>query len=1587
MASKKENRKNKAFLKFQYNMARIRRLKEKKENKKITDQKRLYIMQQSVMKDVSTRLFGDTTSEEYQKSSFLDQVGQEREAYLQTPEGNEGQKAVNRIAELEKQKRDVEERIKKGSFLYSKEGLQAEKRSIEKDLKELREKGAVTKPKERTTFQDVQNLQDYSKIGNVVSNEKVLTPEVAAKNKYIIKNIGKSGIQSLPKQVGPLHVRNPVARISEGLIADMMQRDPSLERLKRYGYDEAYFKTNVPILGEVEAATLGGSLLSFLNPGSTTNFLFKSGSKVAGKLTAKTALGQSKKLLPRAMNSTLKNVAGTSLSELERSTRNYVQGELDLTGENISQSAKEWAINTAVGVAFNAAIEGGVTGVKGLANKVKAKKTASTRTTELVTDETISTSGSKKKRPDYVTTVDEANVKTLKRPDELPRIKKQQKIKSKKTITKIPSEKEIKKVKETKPLTLEERTTKQQSKKYTTKIPEKVLKSKESFDKYYGLDKDITKADQIKTISKIQEDIGSRIIQKSGAKDIKGVVDYYKGKYKLPYEFKINKSLRSDKSFARLPAKNYKKGDVVTIKVNPNKSINQQIGAIRHELEHLIDYNKSGKYGKDITSVGGTFRQSYGGKGHHLQYDFFEPDYLRKAMLKDFEKGRLKITGEKVKTTEAPKMEQKTVSKKVEVTEQQKTVESKKVTTQTQKTTSKTQKTTTQQKSIDKNKAKKSKHFKTVRDASTTNKEFKKHLESIKGPEYERYNMKEEWSKAKQRLSSNNPDELLKKLENKKDWTYQDTADAMVLHDYYAKQGSKKNATSALFELSLKLTEQGQSIKMADMWKKQDTSSVLRKAQSVKANRFMDQKSIAKEKTLKAQIEKIQTTIKELEAKKKPNENNVELNSRILNVKNVLKKKKTKLEKIQDKIKKSKEQSKLTEEEYNFIEERFNNYKSKEFYDNNYNKKLKQLTKGNIKNAKPSDVIIATEHAERESIKELTRGIRKITNLDEPTFRDKFRGFQLLNMLQLAKSAAKNIISTQVFHLGDIHIRENSYAPIVDYIQASIRTKSLTLPITNPAMAGRTTIFAPITKTKAYYKGLFKGFRDVGRDLYDSWKMKEWIDTNPLKDHMELGRKDLLRYKYKPTKIPFTNTEIKLINKVNKFREKFQIANNLFHVVTTMLSDRPSGMAAMELRLAELKKIHKTKTVTPDMMENAILYALDKTFQNQSAIAQKFNSFRKSIPFVSDVVMPLSYTPGNLLDKVVDYTPLQLTKHMKQLVPEYREAVDPKLLTDRLSRLFTGVTISAITIGLYQNDMIVGKLAPYNTKEGKYQRAKGMKEWSIKNPFNDEYIQFDWLSPSGNVMAATLSTYDAFKNDKSKLQILEQAISTTSNTVLSQSSLQGLMKLFSGYKGDGVLKTLSESTLQGEPALLKAFADISDKYERSTKDDSILITTKNKLISNIPGKREELGKIYNIFGEPIETKHWTAVLFNPLAGDKIKEDATTKEIDSLYEWAVKAVKDKELKPSYKSAMFPMLPEDIVKYNDGWDEIEFELKNSNDKSEWAGMLGKAQKQAADNIIDDLYNYSNEEKIIELKKAYSEAKKEAAYEFLNKKGLID
>jgi len=1085
-----------------------------------------------------------------------------------------------------------------------------------------------------------------------------------------------------------------------------------------------------------------------------------------------------------------------------------------------------------------------------------------------------------------------------------------------KTIQKSKTKSALKKINKLKPLAGEaaEQETKKEVKGF----------AKAEWNKKYGLDEDLSKLSRTERIKKTKaathkllDDTGDRIIKKVGSDKPDDILNYYKTKYNITEKLTLKPSLKQ--GYAKIS-----KGRQV-ISYNPNMPKNRTVGAIRHEIEHFLDSKKYGFEGterkmlKGYKSVDELYRQP----GHHKYYDYFESDYLRKAMAKD-----AIASGETVP---------KSIIEELGLAGYKPPPES--------------------LQPVFGPKGNISKFQMTVREASTTTSKFKGYLEKQVPKEYQARINQQDWDSAVNSVNDNASDVWTKVRSKKGNLTAEDSHQMMALIELHERSGNYAAATEVLDHLTTKATESGQFIQALSVWERRTPEGMLKYASTKISNAFKTTQKGQKLETVSKEVKDLRSTIESLQAKQKglPRtskqfkniQNKIELNMRDL----------VEREKDVRALENITKGKLLQPKDAEFIAERMTNYKSKDFYKGKFKEYIKEHGSESI-----SKMRKGVEYAERQRIVELTRALNKIADLTPSSTRDKLRALQRISMLSNARTVSRNITSNAVMSTLDMGFRENTIAPIIDYISAATKYGPIK-PLTQKA--GRTTVFAPIRKGIAYAKGFKKGLVELAQDIKDSKVYGEYIDTSTSRGFFEAKR---------GTTFKGTNIVSKTLNKMDNF-------------VKRIVTDRPFLEAAKQSRLEELKILDGVKKNTAQHLELANLYALDKVFQNDSALSRTLTLFRKKVPG-SELIMPFTQTPANLMDKLVDYSGGGLVKALVQL-GQKGKGFDQKLFVDRISRTFSGAGVMAIAYGMAKKGLLTGRIYSSSEKKTEYQLAKGMQPYSFK--IGDKYYSYDWLTPVGSIFSAVADYHNQAEKDDT---MIEDIISTPINTVLNQSFMGNLIDVFSGYSSTGgitygIIKGFAGASTQVVPTGVKQIGEYMDPYQRETKDESLGQAIKNRMIKALPGKRETLEPKIDVFGRPVsyktgeKLKDFISVFLAPANVRKETKNTVINELDTLISHIEE--KNKNLPKSQKiESTTAIMPRNLT------NNIEFsgnKIKlNDKQLTKYKKLYGKMVSTELEELFntDKYQRWKPEKRIEKVQELYAKVNLESKYDMLKSLG---
>ena len=540
----------------------------------------------------------------------------------------------------------------------------------------------------------------------------------------------------------------------------------------------------------------------------------------------------------------------------------------------------------------------------------------------------------------------------------------------------------------------------------------------------------------------------------------------------------------------------------------------------------------------------------------------------------------------------------------------------------------------------------------------------------------------------------------------------------------------------------------------------------------------------------------------------------------------------------------------------------------------------------------------------------LWRIYNRIESKVPSTFVDKFRAWQRISMLPNAKTFGRNILGN-VFMEKIENFNELTTEALVDTVTSAFTGKREILGPT-----------AAIQKSIAQTKGKLKGLSDTLTDI------KHGVNTYDVQGQYEIN----------VSKNAFKNP---VLNALEQFTNR-----------SLQFGDRPFYEAAKARRIAELKIIKKVKTVTDEMEADAILYALDRTFQNDSKLAKGVLKIKKAIDdpvyeAIANIIVPFAKTPANILDKISDYTPIGLVKAVGHLGKTAGKGTfDQKYFSQRLGRMLTGSGVITLGYLLAKNDVITGKTEKTTTKKGAFDKETGKLSYALKT--DDGYVAYDWAQPIGSLLALGADAYGQGMNKGDVLKGLEGA----GNTFFNMSMLQSLNSIMSyGNPMGGFISTMMGANQQFTPTGVKQTSKIFDKFERDTTGEGYWEETANKFKANIPILRQTLPAKTDTFGNPIEIQEGYGPLqkviniaANPAIVTKSNMKDYEKEMDRLYNIDAGLKTKSDVLPSILSKAisdgegteYQLTPEQYNKYKKLYGDIA--VKGLRDSKGNIQMLG-------------------------------------------------
>ena len=375
------------------------------------------------------------------------------------------------------------------------------------------------------------------------------------------------------------------------------------------------------------------------------------------------------------------------------------------------------------------------------------------------------------------------------------------------------------------------------------------------------------------------------------------------------------------------------------------------------------------------------------------------------------------------------------------------------------------------------------------------------------------------------------------------------------------------------------------------------------------------------------------------------------------------------------------------------------------------------------------------------------------------------------------------------------------------------------------------------------------------------------------------------------------------------------VLNGLEKVLAVILQapDRAFFEAAYVESLNTQCKLAHTTELTPNMMEQATLDGLYRTFQDRSMGAKLLTGIKKALNIgkgwgVGDMVIKYPATPGNIWSRGFEYSPGGFVKsmyHLGNLIRGYEKTHNQREFVRSMARAFTGSSLlfgTAATLAAL--GIISGKRDPDRDISG-LKRTVGLKSYQVNlsalkrfifsgmqpevaapEP-NDILISYDWMLPASIPMVIGANVMEEAKRRSMKEtpqpgQAVAEGMAEAANAMVDQPMLTGISQMRKSQDIYNWLVTMvTDIPASFTPTLFGQFSKLTDNIVRNTDDPNYFKQAYNKVAAKIPGLSKTLTPQLNVWGQPMksyqsDTNNPFNVFLNPAFINKYKPTPEAK---------------------------------------------------------------------------------------------------------------
>ena len=505
----------------------------------------------------------------------------------------------------------------------------------------------------------------------------------------------------------------------------------------------------------------------------------------------------------------------------------------------------------------------------------------------------------------------------------------------------------------------------------------------------------------------------------------------------------------------------------------------------------------------------------------------------------------------------------------------------------------------------------------------------------------------------------------------------------------------------------------------------------------------------------------------------------------------------------------------------------------------------------------------------------------------------------------------------------------------------------------------------------------------------------------------------------------------------NRIRDKILSGMEKTMNVVLRAPDRAAYRAAFDDSIKQQLKINGGKELTAEMIEQAHQLGLYRTFQDENAVSIVFMKLKKGLNAgkdfgLGDIILKYPKTPGNLLARSIDYSPVGIVNSIFQIGKglQSRE-FNQKQFVDTFSRGITG-TAGITTAAVLAKLGIITALPSKDRDVSELQRASGEGQYQVnssalyrfvmsgfspsatKKREGDTLVTYDWAQPVSTNMALGAKLAESKDPQKAVIDIGE-VLTTGTETLAEQPLVSGVRRFFGGYKpGAAVADALQSIPASFTPTLLKQAAQVIDPTIRQTRSDEWfgLKESLNRVIAKVPFATKLLAPRIDVFGkksksyQPREEKgvapqsgNLFNIFLNPAFIAKYKPNKEAQEVIRLME----TTGETKQFPKYATPTIlighgsvKLTPDQAAKYqmylgHYGQERIlalindpNYEVLGDNEKvKEITSVLLDINRQSKDRIIAEAYWDKMKNMTNEQQKKYLEERERLDMLGINKK----